>query len=49
MLARRSGLKRKRGGSMTNQVFDDPARRRFELDVGGASAFIDYHPDGHMP
>ena len=27
-------------------VRDDPARQRFELDVGGATAFIDYRRDG---
>ena len=33
---------------MTNRVLDHPARRRFELEVGGASAFIDYRRDGRI-
>jgi len=31
---------------MTDPVRDDSARRRFELEVDGALAFIDYRRDG---
>jgi uncharacterized protein len=31
---------------MTDPVRDDSARRRFELEAGGAVAFIDYRRDG---
>jgi|SRR5579883_773983 len=31
---------------MTGEVRDDPARQRYELDVGGELAFIDYRRDG---
>jgi uncharacterized protein len=31
---------------MTGTVRDDVARRRFELEVGGALAFVDYRRDG---
>ena len=31
---------------MTDTVRDDPARRRFELEVDGALAFLDYRRDG---
>jgi uncharacterized protein len=31
---------------MTDSVRDDSARRRFELEVSGAFAFIDYRRDG---
>lgn len=31
---------------MATTVRDDPARRRFELDVGDELAFIDYRRDG---
>ena len=31
---------------MTGEVRDDPARGRYELDVGGELAFIDYRRDG---
>jgi hypothetical protein len=32
---------------MTETVRDHAARRRYELEVGGALAFIDYLRDGH--
>ncbi len=31
---------------MTATVRDDPARQRFELEVDGALAFVDYRRDG---
>ena len=31
---------------MTDTVHDDPVRRRFELEVDGALAFVDYRRDG---
>jgi uncharacterized protein len=31
---------------MTDTVRDDSVRRRFELEVGGALAFVDYRRDG---
>ena len=31
-----------------NAVTDDQARRRFELDVAGTKAFIDYHRAGNV-
>lgn len=31
---------------MTDAVRDDPARQRFELEVDGALAFVDYQRDG---
>jgi uncharacterized protein len=31
---------------MTDTVRDDPARQRFELQVDGALAFVDYQRDG---
>jgi hypothetical protein len=31
---------------MTGTVRDDPARQRFELDVDGTLAFVDYRRDG---
>ncbi len=31
---------------MTHTVRDNPTRRRYELDVNGALAFIDYRRDG---
>lgn len=31
---------------MTDTVRDDSARRRFELEVGGELAFVDYRRDG---
>ena len=31
---------------MTDTVRDDPARRRFELEVDGQLAFVDYRRDG---
>lgn len=33
---------------MNNRVRDDAARRRYELEVGGALAFIDYRRDGRI-
>lgn len=33
---------------MTLTVRDDPGRRRYELPVGDALAFIDYHRDGRI-
>lgn len=33
---------------MTSSVRDNPARRRFELDVDGALAFIDYRREGRV-
>jgi len=31
---------------MTDEVRDDSVRQRYELDVGGELAFIDYYRDG---
>lgn len=31
---------------MTDTVRDDPARRRFELELDGGLAFVDYRRDG---
>lgn len=31
---------------MTDTVRDDPARRRFELELDGELAFVDYRRDG---
>ncbi len=33
------------GSQMTHTVRDNPSRRRYELDVNGALAFIDYRRD----
>ncbi len=33
---------------MIDNVRDDPARRRYELDVQGSVAFIDYHRAGRV-
>ena len=33
---------------MTNPVRDAPARQRYELEVAGAMAFIDYRRNGHI-
>jgi predicted GNAT family acetyltransferase len=33
---------------MTSRVQDNSARRRYELDVDGALAFIDYRRDGEV-
>lgn len=33
---------------MNNKVRDDAARQRYELEVGGALAFIDYRRDGRI-
>jgi predicted GNAT family acetyltransferase len=33
---------------MTNRVRDNPTRRRYELDVDGAVAFIDYRRHGQV-
>jgi len=35
-------------GMMTNTVRDDPARQRYELQVEGALAFINYRRNGHI-
>lgn len=31
---------------MTDMVRDDPGHQRYELEIGGELAFIDYHRDG---
>jgi uncharacterized protein len=33
---------------VARQTLDDPARQRFELEVEGDSAFIDYRRDGRI-
>lgn len=33
---------------MQNSVRDNPERRRYELEVEGGFAFIDYHRNGHV-
>lgn len=43
-----SGLESDSGSTMTERVRDHGARRRYELEVGGAVAFIDYRRDGRI-